>query len=226
MKTNETRKFPGKQKVINNGIYKKYFKRPLDLFCSSLALLVLSPLLLVIAVLVRVNLGSPILFKQTRPGLNEEIFTLYKFRTMSGEKDKAGNLLPDETRITTFGRFLRSTSLDELPELFNIIKGDMSLVGPRPLLVRYLPYYRDKERLRSTVRPGVTGLAQIKGRNSLSWDERFRFDIEYVGNISFLQDVTIVLKTILLVLRRTNILVGSEHILKDLDEERKNIGNV
>lgn len=226
MKTRGTKRSLDQQIGIKDGIYYKYFKRPLDLFCSSLALIVLSPLLLFIAVLIRINLGSPIFFKQPRPGLNEKVFTLYKFRTMSEEKDKAGNLLPDELRVTRFGRFLRSTSLDELPELLNILKGDMSLVGPRPLLIRYLPFFRDQERLRCTVRPGITGLAQIKGRNSLSWDERFQFDIEYVENISFLLDVMIVLKTSLLVFRRENILVGSEHILKDLDEERRDIGNV
>lgn len=202
-------------------IYKKYIKRPMDVILSLIALIVLSPVLLMVAVLVRFKLGRPIIFKQKRPGLNENFFTLYKFRTMTDKRDENGELLSDEIRLTRFGKFLRSTSLDELPELINIIKGDMSIVGPRPLLIRYLPYYREFERCRNTERPGVTGLAQIKGRNTLSWDERFKVDIEYVNNVSFAIDTKIILNTLFVVLKKKNILVGSEHVLKDLDIERK-----
>lgn len=182
---------------MKDGIYKKYFKRPLDLFCSSLALVVLSPLLLLIAVLVRVNLGSPILFKQTRIGLNEKPFTLFKFRTMTNKTDEKGDLLPDSIRLPKFGRFLRSTSLDELPELFNILKGDMSVIGPRPLPLQYLAFYTEEERLRHSIRPGLSGLAQINGRNILNWEERFALDIQYFKNISLKGDISIILKTLI-----------------------------
>ena len=166
-------------------MYRYFFKRLLDFVLSLLAIIVLSPVLLITALLVRSKLGSPVIFKQERPGKNEKIFTLYKFRTMTDEKDEEGNLLPDEIRLTRFGKLLRSTSLDELPELFNILKGDMSIVGPRPLLVSYLPYYTEKEKHRHDVRPGLTGLAQVKGRNYIAWDERFKIDVEYVENLSF-----------------------------------------
>ncbi|MGB4660427.1 MAG: sugar transferase [Mobilitalea sp.] len=202
-------------------MYRRFLKRPLDFILSLCAILVLSPVLLIVAVLVKVKLGSPVLFRQKRPGLQEKIFTLYKFRTMTDKKDKNGELLSDEIRLTKFGKFLRSTSLDELPELFNILIGDMSIIGPRPLLIRYLPYYRKNERLRSTVRPGITGLAQIRGRNALNWDERFKTDIFYVNNLSFLLDCQIIFQTIKVVFHRDNILVGSENVLKDLDEERR-----
>lgn len=188
-------------------IYKKYVKRPLDILISLLALILLSPLLLCIALLVKVKLGNPIIFKQKRPGLNERIFTLYKFRTMTDEKDESGELLPDKERLTKFGKFLRSTSLDELPELINILKGDMSFVGPRPLSVKYLPYYYDNERKRHCVRPGLTGLAQINGRNKASWEERFSLDEEYVDNLTFMMDVKILLKTVLVVFKRSDVVV-------------------
>lgn len=186
-------------------MYARFFKRALDCIISLFALILLSPLLLSIAILVRINIGSPVLFKQKRPGRNEKIFTLYKFRTMTDECDKNGELLPDELRLTKFGKWLRSTSLDELPELFNILKGDMSLVGPRPLLVEYLPLYNEEQRRRHEVRPGLTGFAQINGRNAISWEEKFRFDLQYVDNITFLQDLKIIFLTIIKVIIREGI---------------------
>jgi lipopolysaccharide/colanic/teichoic acid biosynthesis glycosyltransferase len=186
-------------------MYKKYFKRLLDCIMALIGLIVLSPLMFIIAVLVRIKLGSPVIFKQPRPGLNEGIFTLYKFRTMIDERDQNGELLPDERRLTAFGRWLRSTSFDELPELWNILKGDMSFVGPRPLLVDYLPFYNEKQRKRHRVRPGLTGLAQVSGRNALAWEERFALDVQYVDNVSFLGDLSIMVRTVLAVLRREGI---------------------
>jgi len=186
-------------------IYKCYLKRPLDIVLSLAALIVLSPLLLALAVVVRLKIGSPVVFKQQRPGLNERIFTIYKFRTMTHAKDGQGQLLPDEARLTPFGRWLRSTSLDELPALLNVLKGDMSLVGPRPLLVEYLPLYSDIQRRRHEVRPGVTGLAQIKGRNLLEWDERFTLDVQYVDTCNIVLDAYIVLQTARKVLAREGI---------------------
>lgn len=186
-------------------MYRKYIKRVLDFTLSLIALIILSPIYLVLAILVRIKLGSPIIFKQERPGLNEKIFTLYKFRTMTDEKDESGKLLPDEVRLTKFGKFLRSTSLDELPELINIIKGDMSIVGPRPLLVEYLPLYNEKQKCRHNVRPGLTGYAQISGRNSISWEEKFNDDLMYIENITFMEDLKIVLKTVLKVVKRDGI---------------------
>ena len=177
-------------------IYKRFIKRPLDIILSLLALIVLSPILVIVALLVRIKLGSPLIFKQERPGLNERIFTIYKFRTMTDERDEEGQLLPDSERLTKLGRFLRSSSLDELPELFNILKGDMSIVGPRPLLVQYLPLYNSEQKRRHKVRPGLSGLAQINGRNAISWEEKFTLDVEYVDNITFCGDLMIVLKTI------------------------------
>src|SRR5690554_4991671 len=178
------------------GIYRNYLKRPMDFILSLIAIIALSPILLVVAALVRINLGSLVIFKQKRPGLNGKIFTLYKFRTMTDERDENGELLPDEVRLTKFGKFLRSTSIDELPELFNILKGDMSIVGPRPLLVQYLPLYDEQQKRRHEVRPGLTGLAQISGRNAISWEERFNLDIAYVDGISFTLDLKIFFKTI------------------------------
>lgn len=207
--------------MYKQGIYRKYFKRPMDFILSLLAIIFLSPVLLVVAILVRTKLGSPVIFKQKRPGLNEKIFTLYKFRTMTDERDKFGELLSDSVRLTKFGKFLRSTSLDELPELFNILKGDMSIVGPRPLLIRYLPYYYEYERLRSVVRPGITGLAQVNGRNALTWNERFATDVEYVNNVTIFNDIKIIVKTVLVVFQKKDILVGDEHVLLDLDVERR-----
>jgi len=184
---------------MNSGkkaIYKTYIKRPMDIVLSSIAIIILCPLMLAIAIMVRIKLGSPVIFKQKRPGLNEKIFTLYKFRTMTGERDEKGVLLPDNQRLTSFGQFLRSTSLDELPELFNILKGDMSLVGPRPLLVEYLPLYNSWQRRRHEVRPGLTGLAQINGRNAISWREKFEWDVHYVDNVSFRLDWKIIFFTV------------------------------
>lgn len=202
-------------------IYEKYLKRVFDFIFSLFALIILSPLILCLAFFVRVKLDSPVVFKQKRPGYQEKIFTLYKFRTMTNQMDSKGNLLSDEERLTKFGKFLRSTSLDELPELFNILKGDMSIVGPRPLLTRYLPYYTESERKRHSVRPGLTGLAQINGRNALSWDKRFELDIKYSETISFLQDLNIIFHTLKKVVKKEDILIGKEHILLDLDVERK-----
>lgn len=186
-------------------MYKRFVKRCLDFLLSLAALIILSPVLLLVAILVRCKLGSPILFKQKRPGLHEKIFCMYKFRTMTDAKDADGNLLPDEVRLTKFGKLLRSTSLDELPELFNILKGDMAIVGPRPLLVQYLPRYNERQRRRHDVRPGFTGLAQVNGRNSISWQEKFEWDVKYVENVSFLMDLRIIAKTVKVVLKRDGI---------------------
>jgi len=185
--------------------YRKYGKRIKDIVLSLLALIALSPIILLVAFLVRVNLGSPVLFKQERPGLNEKIFSMYKFRTMTDKRDKDGNLLPDSQRLTKFGKLLRSTSLDELPELINILKGDMSIIGPRPLLVQYLELYNTHQKRRHEVRPGLSGLAQVNGRNSISWEEKFQMDVEYVDGHSFLQDVKIVFLTIKKVLVKEGI---------------------
>lgn len=178
------------------GVYERFFKRPLDIFCALLALTVFCWLYAIVAVLVKVKLGSLVIFKQTRPGKNEKLFKLYKFRTMTDEKDENGNLLPDEIRLTKFGRFLRKTSLDELPEAVNILKGNMSVVGPRPLLVEYLPRYNMRQRRRHEVRPGLSGYAQVHGRNAISWEEKFELDIEYVDKITFIGDVKIVFQTV------------------------------
>ena len=193
MQDNVKRNIKHSKKKI--GLYRKYFKRLIDFILSLIAIVVLSPVLLILAILVRIKLGSPIVFKQNRPGLNEKIFTLYKFRTMTDERDKFGELLPDDERLTDFGKFLRSTSLDELPELFNILIGDMSIVGPRPLLVQYLPLYNKHQKHRHDVRPGLTGWAQINGRNAISWEDKFNFDIEYVKSVNFILDFRIILLT-------------------------------
>ena len=187
------------------GIYRKYIKRPMDFVLSLLAIIVLSPLILIIAILVKIKLGSPVLFKQQRPGMNEKIFTMYKFRTMTDERDENGNLLPDEVRLTKFGQFLRSTSLDELPELFNILKGDMSIIGPRPLLVEYLSLYNEHQKRRHEVKPGLTGLAQVNGRNAISWEQKFDLDVQYVDNVTFLGDLKIIFQTIKKVIIREGI---------------------
>lgn len=202
-------------------MYRKYIKRLLDIVISLTALVVLSPILLVVAILVRCKLGSPIIFHQQRPGYNEEIFKLCKFRTMTDERDENGELLPDAVRLTKFGRMLRATSLDELPELWNILKGDMSLIGPRPLLVSYLPYYTKEEKLRHTVRPGLTGLAQVSGRNLLDWDKRFATDVEYVRNLTFAMDVKIFFLTIKKVFVRENIEVDTNQVEGNFAEIRK-----
>lgn len=209
----------------SDAIYKKKIKRPLDFVLALCGIIVLSPLLIFTMILIKVKLGSPILFKQKRPGLDEKIFTMYKFRTMTNEKDKNGNYLPDSIRLTSFGNFLRSTSIDELPSLFNILKGDMSFVGPRPLLIKYLPYYTTDEKTRHTVRPGLTGLSQVNGRNNLNWDKRLELDIQYVNNVYFITDVKIILKTLLKVFKREDIVVVDKGDLKDLDKEREGLND-
>lgn len=186
-------------------MYRKYVKRMIDFLLALLALLFLSPVLLIVAILVRTKLGSPIIFKQQRPGKDEKIFCLYKFRTMTDERNAKGELLPDEKRLTKFGKLLRSTSLDELPELINILKGEMSFVGPRPLLVKYLPLYDERQRKRHLVRPGLTGYAQVNGRNTITWEERFEMDIHYIHQVSFAMDIKIMIQTILKVLKREGI---------------------
>lgn len=180
-------------------------KRVFDFIASIILIVLLSPVIIISAILVAVNLGSPVIFKQKRPGLNGKLFTLYKFRTMKDAKNKDGTLLPDEERLTKFGKILRSTSIDELPELFNVIKGDMSLVGPRPLLVEYLELYSTEQMRRHEVRPGITGWAQVNGRNNLSWEEKFKLDVWYVDNRSFWLDVKILLLTVLKVIKREDI---------------------
>jgi len=202
-------------------MYKHFFKRVLDILISGMGLICLSPVLLVLAVLIKLKLGSPIIFKQERPGLDEKIFTLKKFRTMTDERDENGKLLPDAVRLTKFGKFLRSTSLDELPELWNIFCGDMSLIGPRPLLVSYLPYYTEREKLRHTVRPGLTGLAQVSGRNFLEWDKRLEKDAEYVENLSFGLDIKIFFTTIKKVFVREDVVVDTNKVEGNLAEIRK-----
>ena len=186
-------------------MYAKCIKRILDFILSFISIIVLMPVMLIIATLVRIKLGKPVIFKQQRPGKSEKIFTLYKFRTMTDKKDEKGNLLADAKRLTKFGKTLRSTSLDELPELWNILKGDMSIVGPRPLLVEYLPLYNEKQKHRHDVRPGLTGLAQISGRNTIGWEERFEEDIEYIQNVNFVTDCKIVFKTVSKVLKKEGI---------------------
>lgn len=202
-------------KSKSNGLYCKLIKRFMDFLIAALSIIIFSPLLIILAVLVRVKLGGPVIFKQERPGLNGKVFKLYKFRTMTDAKDENGNLLDDEYRLTSFGKKLRSTSLDELPELYNILKGDMSIVGPRPLLVKYLPLYSDEQKRRHDVRPGLTGLAQVSGRNAITWTEKFNKDIEYVDNVSFGLDVSIFFKTIYCVLKREGINSDSAATMED-----------
>lgn len=187
------------------GFYEKYLKRPFDFLCALAAILVFGWLFIIVAVLVRVKLGSPALFTQDRPGKDGKIFKLYKFRTMTDERDENGNLLPDMIRLTKFGRFLRNSSLDELPEAFNILKGDMSVIGPRPLLVKYLPLYNEEQRRRHEVRPGMSGYAQVHGRNTASWEERFDMDVQYVDKITFCGDVKIIIETVMSVLKHEGI---------------------
>lgn len=208
-------------KVHKKGFYEKYVKCPQDVVLALLALIVLSPVLLVVAILVRVKLGSPVIFKQERPGLNGKVFNLYKFRTMSDEKDADGNLLPDEVRLGTFGKLLRSTSLDELPALVNVIRLELSLVGPRPLLVRYLPRYNEHQARRHEVRPGFTGYAQVNGRNAISWEEKFNYDVEYVDNITFLGDWKIMFQTVGKVLKQDGISSESSVTMEEFMGEEK-----
>ncbi len=199
-------------------MYKKFIKRFLDLILSLMALIILMPLMLIIYILVRVKLGKPAIFKQERPGKDEKIYTLYKFRTMTDEKDENGNLLPDEQRLTKFGKMLRSTSLDELPELVNIIKGDMSIVGPRPLLVRDMVFMTEIQRKRHSVRQGLTGLAQVNGRNNITWEEKIKYDLNYVENISFINDVKIILKTVIKVFKREDTQTDGMQTAEDLGD--------
>ncbi|MGI6157632.1 MAG: sugar transferase [Saccharofermentanales bacterium] len=201
-------------------MYRKFGKRWLDVVCSGLLLVILSPMLLMIAVLVRCKLGSPVFFKQTRPGKNEQMFDIIKFRTMINAFDASGEPLPDKERVTRFGMFLRTSSLDELPELWCILRGDMSFVGPRPLSKLYLPYYTEREAVRHCVRPGLTGLAQINGRNALGWDERLALDVEYVDTLSFMNDMRIIWKTVLKVLRKDDVILAGTGSVGDLDEIR------
>ena len=185
-----------KNQHISCGPYERWFKRPFDICCALAAILVFWWLYIIVAVLVRVKLGSPVIFCQERPGKDEEIFKLYKFRTMTDERDEDGNLLPDDVRLTKFGKLLRSTSLDELPEAFNILKGDMSVIGPRPLLVKYLPLYNERQARRHEVRPGLSGYAQANGRNAITWEEKFELDVYYVDHITFWMDVKTILLTV------------------------------
>ena len=202
-------------------IYSKYIKRLLDILISLTFIVLFSWLYLILVILVRIKLGSPVLFCQERPGYNEKIFKLYKFRTMTEKRDEKGNLFPDSERLTKFGSMLRSTSLDELPEMFNILKGDMSLIGPRPLLIEYLPYYTEEERLRHSVRPGLTGLAQVSGRNYLAWNKRLARDVEYVNHISFITDVRIIIKTIKVVFKKEDVSVDTNVVEGYLWDERQ-----
>lgn len=202
-------------------MYKKYIKRILDIILSLIAIIVTLPIFLIVGILILIFIGQPAIFRQKRPGKKEKIFTMYKFRTMTNKKDENGNLLPDELRLTKLGKFLRKTSLDEIPEFINILKGDMSFVGSRPLLVEYLPYYTEEEHHRHDVRPGLTGWAQANGRNLVNWDERFKLDLEYVNNVSLKMDIKVILKTINVVLKREGITDGKTETMIFLDEERK-----
>lgn len=209
------------------GPYEKYIKRPQDFLCALLATIVLSPVMLVTAILIAVKLGRPVLFKQERPGRNAKIFKIYKFRTMTDERDEEGNLLPDDVRLTSFGKKLRSTSLDELPELFNMLKGDMSVVGPRPLMPKYLLRYNERQARRHEVRPGFTGLAQVHGRNSISWEEKFDWDVKYVDRITFLGDWKIIFETVKTVLKREGISSGTSVTMEEFmgSEEQQTVRN-
>lgn len=195
-------------------MYRRFIKRGLDILISAAALIILSPIMLIVAILVRCKLGSPVIFHQERPGYHEKIFRLCKFRSMTDAKDEQGNLLPDSVRLTKFGKMLRATSLDELPELWNILKGDMSLVGPRPLLVKYLPLYNERQKHRHDVKPGLTGWAQVNGRNTISWEEKFELDLYYVENQSFLLDLKILLQTVLVVFRHNDINSSTDATMK------------
>ena len=199
-------------------MYRRFFKRFIDIAISLIMIILLSPVYLILAILIRIKLGKPVLFRQARPGKDEKIFNLYKFRSMTDARDENGDLLPDADRLPAFGRRLRATSLDELPELINILKGDMSIIGPRPLLVKYLPYYTEEERIRHSVRPGLTGYAQVHGRNALSWEQRFEHDVYYVRHISFLLDIKIIIDTVKAVITHEGVELNA---LEDFDEYRK-----
>ncbi|MDE6701961.1 MAG: sugar transferase [Acetatifactor sp.] len=203
-------------------MYENYIKRGLDILCAVLAILFFWWVFVIVAVLVRVKLGSPVLFTQDRPGKDGKIFRLYKFRSMTDKRDAQGKLLPDDERLPRFGRILRSTSMDELPEVFNILRGDMSIVGPRPLLVEYLPYYTEEEMHRHDVRPGLSGWAQVHGRNATGWEERFQYDLYYVRHCSFLLDCKVILMTVGKVLKRSDVLVGKQIPAGRLDVARRN----
>lgn len=203
------------------GPYEKYFKRPLDFLCGMTALIVFWWLYIVVAILVKVKLGSPILFTQERPGKDEKIFKLYKFRTMTDKRDENGKLLPDEVRLTKFGRILRASSLDELPEVFNILRGEMSVVGPRPLTIPYLEFYSEEERHRHDVRPGLSGLAQVNGRNFVDWDHRLAFDVQYAKKITFIGDIRIILQTVLQFVKKQDIAVDTNKVEPNFAEERR-----
>ena len=200
-------------------MYKRFFKRIIDFVFALAIIAALSPIYVILSILIKIKMGSPVIFSQTRPGLNEKPFNIYKFRSMSEKRDKDGNLLPDRERITPLGKFLRKTSLDEVPQFFNVLNGDMSFIGPRPLLTQYLPYYTREEKLRHSVRPGVTGLAQAKGRNTISWDSKLALDVEYVKTLSFFNDVKIALLTIGKVLARSEVIAVP--VDKYLDDERR-----
>ena len=206
------------------GFYEKYIKRLLDIVLSGAAFVILSPLLLITAVLVRIKLGSPVIFTQERPGKDEKVFKLHKFRSMTDARDASGNLLPDKERLTRFGAKLRSLSIDELPELWDIFRGKMSIVGPRPLLVEYLPYYTADERHRHDVRPGLTGLAQINGRNTLTWEQKFAYDLKYVQHVSFIADLSILLGTVGKVLSRSGVQVNTQSSEGNLARIRSCVG--
>ena len=219
-KREEKAKAEGKEIHKPYGLYEKYMKRPLDFFLSFVALIVLSPVMAVTAILIRLKLGSPVFFIQERPGRDERIFKIIKFRTMTNERDEYGNLLSDHDRLTSLGAFLRKSSIDELPELFNVIRSDMSIIGPRPLLKEYLPFYSELEKHRHDVRPGVSGLAQVNGRNSLEWDSRLAFDVKYVDKITFIEDVRIFFKTLQKVLKSEDVAVDSETVEPWFNRER------
>lgn len=219
------KKYRNKHRIkYRNQIYREHIKRGLDIFCSVMAIALFWWLFAIVAVLVRINLGSPVLFTQERPGKDGRLFKLYKFRSMTDKRDAEGKLLPDDDRLPKFGRILRSTSLDELPEVINILKGDMSIVGPRPLLKEYLPYYTKRERHRHDVRPGLTGWAQVNGRNAIhSWEERFNYDLEYVKHVSFAMDLKVLFLTVYKVIKRSDIQVGNEIKVGRLDIARKDM---
>ncbi|MBE6606580.1 MAG: sugar transferase [Ruminococcaceae bacterium] len=210
-----------RNKHIPYGPYERLFKRAFDIVCALAAIIVFSWLYIIIAILVKVNLGSPIIFKQERPGKDGKVFNLYKFRSMTDERDENGKLLPNEIRLTKFGKILRSTSLDELPEAFNILRGDMSIVGPRPLLVGYLPYYTEEELARHDVRPGLTGLAQVNGRNAIDWDEKLAYDIEYVSRITFAGDIKIIISTVIKAIKRSGIQFSDSKDRRGFIDQRK-----
>ncbi|MYL30774.1 sugar transferase [Halobacillus halophilus] len=214
-------------KISEDGIYKRVIKRPMDLILSLVAIIILTiiPVIPIVAILIKVKLGSPVLFKQKRPGMDEKVFMMYKFRTMTDEKNKKGELLPDCVRLTKFGKFLRSTSLDELPELFNIIKGDMSIIGPRPLLVQYLPLYNAHQKRRHEVRPGLSGLSQVNGRNEISWEEKFNLDVKYVDNVCFKKDLRIILLTVKKVFIREGINSGASTTMEPFKGNKRKENN-